>query len=801
MDSLVQDLRFAARQLIRQKGSAAVIVVTLALALGVNTLTFSFVNFFAFRPLPMKEAARLVMIYGKHPEHGRDRARVSYADFVEWRAQSTSFEDLAAGRPHTSNLTGSGDAMRVGGFAATASLFGEWGLEAVVGRVIQPEDDRKGAERVALLSHGFWSRRFGADPKVVGTSLRLDGQPHVVVGVLAPAIEIGTLSQIDVWTPLTPEADPADRAGRTLLVSGRLKPGVDLQRAAAEIEAIVVRQQHEHPDTNAGWSAYVVPIRTGMSGANTRVLLALMAVAVSLVLAIACANVANLLLARGAGRQRETAVRVALGATRVRIVRLFLTEGLVLAVLGGAAGLLLGAWGLDFIRSVTFEPFFALVVVDRRVMAFSAAISLLAPLLFCLMPAFEATRVDLVTALKEGGRTVGASRRRVLGRNWLVAGQLALAVALLLMAGLVVRAALALRQLPLGFDHRSLLTMKTELPEARYRDDAQVRAFVAQLEARLRSLPGVQGVATAGERPVLEPGPSEPLVIDGLPLDGPARPIALKTVVGAGYFETLGVRILKGRAFGPEDVPGSEQTAVVNEALAARYFPGQDPQGRRIRIGGAEAPSRTIVGTAADVLNSDPGEPSRPQVYLPLDQQPVRTLAFLIRANKIDTVVEAARREMAQLDPEQPLYDIKTMERAFFEALASDRVITGMFVLFASVALGLATLGLYGLISYLVSQRTREIGVRMALGASRANITQMVLRQGARLVLAGLGVGILLGLGLARVMAGALAGVGPHDSVTFTLVPLLLGAVGLLATVVPAVRAARVEPATALRSE
>jgi predicted permease len=416
------------------------------------------------------------------------------------------------------------------------------------------------------------------------------------------------------------------------------------------------------------------------------------------------------------------------------------------------------------------------------------------------MPALEATRVDLVTALKEGGGSVGASRRRVLGRNWLVAGQLALAVALLLMAGLVVRAALALRQLQLGFDHRSLLTMKTELPETRYRDEAQVRAFVAQLEARLRSLPGVQGVATASERPVLEPGPSEPLVIDGLP-DGRARPLALKTVIGAGYFETLRVRILRGRAFGPEDVPGSELTTVVNEALASRYFPGQAPLGRRIRIGGADAPSRTIVGVAGDVLNSDPGEPSRPQVYLPLDQQPVRTLAFLIRANKIDTVVEAARREVAQLDPEQPLYDIKTMERAFFEALASDRVITGMFVLFASVALGLATLGLYSLISYLVSQRTREIGVRMALGASRANITQMVLRQGARLVLTGLGIGILLGLGLARVMAGALAGVSPHDSVTFTLVPLLLGAVGLLATVVPAMRAARVQPAAVLRSE
>ncbi len=527
-----------------------------------------------------------------------------------------------------------------------------------------------------------------------------------------------------------------------------------------------------------------------------------MAVAVSLVLAIACANVANLMLARGAGREREMAVRAALGASRGRIVRLLLTEGLVLSVLGGGLGLLLASWGLDLIRSVTFEQFFALVSVDRRVTAFSAAISLLTPLLFGLLPALQATSVDLVTALKEGGGSVGASRRRVRGRNLLVTGQLALALALLLVAGLVVRGALALGQLPLGFDHRRLLTIRTELPEARYVDDAQVRAFVARLEARLRGLPGVEGAATAAGRPVFEAGPSEPLVVEGVPwASEQARPLALRTVVGVGYFETLRIAILRGRAFGAQDVPGSEPTVVVNEALAARHFPGQDPLGRRIRIGEAGAPSRTIVGVAADVLNTDPGQPTLPQAYLPLDQHPVRTLAFLIRTDQLDAVVAAARREVRELDPEQPLYDVETMERAFYETLSSRRVVTGMFLLFATVALGLATLGLYSLISYLVSQRTREIGVRVALGASRADVMGLVLRQGARLLLAGLALGLLLGAGLARVMAGALAGVSPTDPVTFTLVPLLLGVVGSLAAAVPARRAARVEPAVVLRAE
>jgi predicted permease len=802
MDSFLLDVRAALRQLARQKAFAAVVIVTLALAIGVNSLVFSFVSFFVLRPLPMKDVPRLVMIFATHPEHARSRALVSYGDFHDWAGEARSFEDLAAGANRTLALTGAGDPLRVRAFAVTASLFRAWGLGTVAGRVIGADDDRKGAPRVALLSHGFWSRRFGADPAVVGQTLRLDGQPHLVVGVVTPDIEIGTLSEVDVWTPLTADADPSDRVGRSLIVTGRLKQGITPLQAAAEIRALSERQQRDHPATNAGWSAQVLPFRSAMTNAESWILLALLQLTVTVVLAIACANLANLTLARGWARQRETAVRSALGAGRGRIVRQLLTEGLVLSVAGGALGVLLAAWGLDLIRSVTFEPFFALVVLDRRVMAYSALISLATPLLFGLWPALRTTSVDLVTALKEGGAAAGASPRRVRARNLLVSAQLALALALLLVAGLVLRAALALQGLHVGFDARDLVTLKTDLPAARYPDDARIRAFGSRLEERLRAIPGVTGVAVAAGRPVFEPGASEPLVVEGTnaPSES-ARPFALRTAVGAGYFATLRVPIKEGRPLDARDRPGAEPTVVVNEALATRHFSGSSPIGRRLRIGAGDVAWRTVVGVAGNVLNAEPGRPHLPQAFVPFDQEPARTMVVLVRTSRTDAIVSAARRELAELDPEQPLYDVKTMEQAFFEALASDRVVTGMFFVFACVALGLATVGLYSLISYLVSQRTREIGVRVALGANRTDVVRMVLGQGTRLLGTGLGVGWLMGLGLGQAMAGALAEVSPSDPLTFTLVPVLLAVVGLAATAVPARRAARVDPATVLRAE
>jgi putative ABC transport system permease protein len=805
MDQLGQDLRLAFRQLVKQRGFAAIVVMTLGLAIGVNAVVFSFINFFVFRPLPLPDPSRVVLVFATHPERAGDRQGVAYGDFLEWSEQTRTLDDLAAFTRRTRNLTGTGEPLRVQDEATTASLFRAWGLAPRQGRVIQPEDDRPGAPRVALLSHGFWARHFGSDPAVVGRTLRLDGEPHVVIGVLDPAIEIGTFSEVDIWTPLAPTADPSDRENRSLRVTGRLKPGVELPQAAAEIQRQAERQERDHRATNVGWGARVVPFRKGMSSASSWVVLTLLAVAVGLVLAVACANVANLMLARGAARQRETALRAALGANRGRLVRQLLTEGLVLSLGGGVLGVVLAAWGLDVIRSVTFEPFFQLVVVDRRVVVFCAGLVLLAPLLFGLLPALQATRLDLVTFLKEAaGGAVGASRGRVRLRGSLVSGQLALAITLLIVAGLSVRTAVALRRLDLGFDHHGLLTLSTELPAGRYASDESVQAFAAELEKALLAAPGVRGVAAGTARPLLDRVKTTLVVIEGAePPRNEALPWAAREVVSTDYFRTLGLVLTKGRAFTSADVPGAERVAVVNQALASRYLPGTDPLGKRIRLGDSDSPWLTIVGLSANVINEDTGSPPRPQVYLPLLQQPSRALTFFVRGEPLSPIVDAARREVARLDPDQPLYDVKTMERAFFEALAGDRVVTGLFAVFALVALTLATVGLYGLISYAVSQRAREIGVRVALGARRSDVLRLVMGQGGRLVLLGLVVGVALGFAMARVMASELLAVGisPHDPVTFAIVPGVLVLVSVLATFVPARRAARLDPASVLRSE
>ncbi len=803
MDQLAQDLKLGLRQIASHRGFSAIVVVILALAVGVNALMFSFVSFFVLRPLPFGDVSRTVMIFARHPERAGDRMSVSYPDFAEWRRDNTSFEDLAGWVRRTHNLTGVGEPLRAQGVLANASLFSLWNLGAVHGRVIQTSDDRPGAPRIALLSHGFWSRQFGADPAVVGRVLNLDGVPHEVVGVLTPAIEIGNFSEVDLWTALAPLADPGAREARTLRVTGRLKPGLDLGTANAELRTLTARQEQEHPVTNARWSADAVPVRRAMGGPNVRTILALMAVAVALVLAIACANVANLVLARGAARERETALRAALGASRGRIVRQFLTEGFVLALLGGALGVFLASLGLDLIRSVAFEPFFELITVDRRVMLFSAAVSLLTPVLFGLLPALSATGRDLVTALKDSsGGAASASTQRVRVRSLLVVGQLAVAMSLLLVAGLALRMALAFQSLDFGLDSREILTLNAELPAPRDASDDAVRAFATRLVERLRAVPGVSDVALASALPVLEGGATEALAIEGRePGSQEAQPWAARTVASRGYFEALRIPVLKGRGFGEGDVAGSEPVAVVNQVFVARYFPDGEVLGRRIQLGTGASSWRTIVGVAGNVMNADPSEPPRPEAYVLFEQHPLRGLTFLVRTARPDEAAAAARRELAQLDPDQPLYDVKTLQRAFFEALASTRIITGLFGVFAAVALGLAALGLYGLISYTVSQRTREIGVRVALGARRQDILRMVLGQGLRLVALGLGFGLLVGLGLSRAMASILMGVSATDPLTFTVVPLVLGLVALVATAIPARRAARCDPAVVLRSE
>jgi predicted permease len=803
MEALLHDLRIGARGLLKARSYTAIVTLTLALAIGVNTVVFSFVNFFVLRPMPFKDVDRLTMMSGTHPDRGHDRVPVSYADYLEWRGAKRSFEELAAFGRRSFNLTGVGEPLHVQGQLASATLFPVWGLGTSIGRPLVAEDDRRGAERVVLLSHGFWTRRFGADRGVLGRSVTLDGRPHVVVGVVTPEIEIGNLSEIDVWVPLALEADPVDRSARFLRVSGKLRQTADLRAAQAELRAIAERQQREHPDTHAGWSVRVQTLRSAISSASAWVVLALLSVTVSLVLAIACANVANLMLARGTARLRETAVRAALGATRGRLVRQLLTEGAMLSALGGALGLLLAGWGLHLIRSVTYEQFFQLVVIDRRVLAFSVATSLLSPLLFGLLPALQAARIDLVAAIQQGGaRTVG-ERAAGPSRSGLVVLQVSLAAALLIVAGLTLRSAFALQTLDPGYDVKDLLSFRIALPEAEYGRDEQVRPLVASLLERLAAAPGARAVASGTEVPGLEANTLVPLAVEGVEADGQAQsPSAVRTVAGAGYFEALGIPLLAGRGVRESDGPGGVPVVVVSRALVRRYLGGREPIGARIRLGPANEPWREVVGVAEDVLNNDQlNQPPLPHAHVPFAQSPVRRFVVFVRTGDPEPVLRLARAEIARRDPALAIYQERTVERTIFEETASNRVITGLFTTFGAVALCLATIGLFGVVSYSVAQRTREFGLRMALGATAADVLRMVLGQGTRLMALGLFLGLLVGAALSRAISGALYGVSAHDPLTFGAVPLLLLLAALPATLLPALRALCGDPMASLRSE
>jgi predicted permease len=500
---MIGDVGYALRALRKQPSYAAIAVATMALAIGVNTLIFTFVNLFALRPLPFENIETLAYLMSAHPDRANDRVRVSYGDYLEWRRDAETLDDLGAMSGRTFNLTGLDQPIRVQGNAASASFFAVAGLEAVRGRLFVEEEDRRGADPVAVLAHGFWERQLGGSDEVVSQTILLDGVPHTIVGVMTPEFEIGTLSEIDVWTPLALTADPQDHELRTLMVIGRIAPGRALEQVTAELETIAQRQQRDHAATNAGWSVRILPLRTALVGDNARLVLGMLAVAVGFVLAIACANVANLTLARATVRERETAVRAALGAGRPRLVRQVLTEGVLLSAIGGVLGVMLAESGLRALVAVTYEPFYANLELDHRVLGFSAALTLLAPVVFGLVPALQSTRRDLAASLKEGGGRAAVAGRGGRGRRGLVVLQLAMASMLLVVAGLSIRAAIQVQNLDPGFDSRDVVTLRVDLPEARYPGDEEVWEFYAGVVGRLAGLPRVEAAAVTTGVPTL----------------------------------------------------------------------------------------------------------------------------------------------------------------------------------------------------------------------------------------------------------------------------------------------------------
>jgi putative ABC transport system permease protein len=644
-------------------------------------------------------------------------------------------------------------------------------------------------------------RQFGGDASIVGQALTLNGRPYTVIGVVGPEIEFGNLSTIDVWTPLTLDPDlPRDQ--RTIRVSARLKPSVTFDQASAEVRAVSQRLEQEHLKTNAGWIARLATSKEAMTGTDTWLILGLLMLVVCFVLLIACANIANLVLARATGRRRELAVRAALGASRTRMVRQLLTESVLLGLLGGVLGLGVAYLGLTAIKAAAYEPFFELIDIDRNVLMFTGLLSLLTPLVFSLLPALHASKTDLNETLKESTTRAGGGARGRRSRAVLVVSQLSLAMMLLIVSSLLVRTMIAMSRTPLGFNPNGLLTMRIDVPEWRYGNDASVTDYYERLLGRLQALPGVGGVAAVDRLPVLGSEATVPLTVDGyVPPREEDRPWAVPVVASDAFFATAGIPIVAGRALEPRDGSGGQRVGVVNAEMARRYW--GDPQravGGRIVLEHDERGWVQIVGVSGDVKRGDL-RGSHPQVYLPLRQHPSRAQSLLLRASDPSGLVSAVRAEARSLDADVPLQQLRTLEDAFNDVLSSSRILTGMFTAFAVLALVLAASGLYGVISYSVSQRVQEIGIRMALGAVPGDISRLIVRQTLALVTIGAVLGLAGGAALARLTSTLLYDVSASDPSTYLAVAGLLSLVAVVSAYGPVRRATRVDPLMALRAE
>jgi putative ABC transport system permease protein len=796
MRTFLQDLRFGVRMVGRQPMFSAVVVMTLALAIGANTVIFSFANVLLLRPLPLRDTATLGWIFTVDPHRGGDRGPMSIPEFLDYRASLRSFESIGASTRTNVTLTGRGDARRLAASRVSANLIEMWGLRLSRGRGFSKSADVPGAAGEVVISDHYWRRELGADPGIVGQTLTLDGRPSTVVGVLAPDIEIGNLSQIDVWTPLSLSPDAA-REDRTLRVNGRLAPGATHAGAAAEVRQVAERLASAHPKTNAGWTARVAGSREAMTGAETPVIMSLLSVVVAFVLLLACANLANLVLSRATGRRRELAIRSALGASRRRVVRQMLTENLVYGITGGIAGLGIAAGGLSLIRAVAYEPFFAMVRIDQNVLAFTAVLALLTPILFSILPALQSTRAGAGDVLKDGGRgtagAAGASRSRAV----LIVAQLGLAVMLLVLATLLVQALRNISGAPIGVDARRLLTARLDVPAWRYPNPAAKDDYYEQLLARLHAIPGVDAAALTDRIPLIDGEPISEVVIDGRAVSRPEdRPWAVRTTVSDRYFTAAGIPLQAGRAFSPEDRRGRAPVAIVNQEMARRYW-GSAPRALGARLSVAGEPLQ-IVGVSADTLRAD-REAANPEVFVSSRQRPAASAALLVRSADPSASAAMVRAQIRGLDADVPVYEMRPMQDALDEDLSASHVLGSLFVSFAMLALVLAASGLYAVVSYSASQRIKEFGVRIALGASPADITRMMLGQTGWLVAIGLALGLAGGRLLAIGATSLLYKVSPSDPITYAGVAIALGSIAVLASYVPVRRATSIDPVTALR--
>ncbi|HEY6402332.1 MAG TPA: ABC transporter permease, partial [Blastocatellia bacterium] len=791
IETLIQDMRYGARMLMKNPGFTLIAVLTLTLGIGANTAIFSVVNGVLLRPLPYYEPERLVMVWAEQPiqqaQSGVTDYPVTNADFVDWRNQNQVFEHMAAMFGHRGNLTGGGEPESVAALCASASLFPLLNARLAVGRAFLPEEDRAGADRVVVLSHGLWRQRYGADPKIIGQKITLDNRGFTVIGVTAPGFQFphrGELpakfkiaTKVDLYLPIafTP-AEMNDREDDHLAVIARLKPGVSVEQASADMSAIARRLAEQYPQTNTDKGARLTPLHQQAVGKARSALLVLLG-AVGFVLLIACANVANLLLARAAGRQKEIAIRAALGAGSWRIVRQLLCESLLLAISGGAAGLLL-AWRLvALLLSLAPDnlPRAQDIRLDTRVAGFTLAVSLLTGIVFGLLPALQASKINFGEALKEGFRdTAGLLRRRL--RGFLVVGEVSLAFVLLIGAGLLIRSFARLTEVDPGFDPQRILMMNI-WPQAPKYTNSQANDFHQRTLERVQALPGVEAAAMVYSAPLSGEGLRNTFGIEGKPAEETFSTGV--RIVSPEFFKTFRVPLVDGRLLAESDGPKAPPVAIVNELLARIYFAKENPIGKRIISSGG---TRTIVGVVGDVKYSGLDEEAKAEIYLPMAQSTRRTMTLAVRVSGDPMqMVGAVRGQVRAADKEIPILNLQTMERLIDKSVAPRRFNMLLLGLFALVGLALAAVGLYGVISYTVTQRTREIGVRMALGANRADVLRLVVGEGMKLAL----IGALLGLGgalaLTRLLETLLFDVSATDPLTFIVIAALLIIVALLA--------------------